>query len=132
MESLALTVEEVMDVRRVLVKAEMEKFGLKLGMSPDGPLAAAVLMCGGSQAPSTADPWSPERAYKRMDIDLLGRRKNSVQGSAWCRSQSRPTDRGPLLSSVREGGPISTQIKIILPSRLELCRAGFLKSACTS
>lgn len=26
MESLALTVEEVMDVRRVLVKAEMEKF----------------------------------------------------------------------------------------------------------
>lgn len=26
MESLALTVEEVVDVRRVLVKAEMEKF----------------------------------------------------------------------------------------------------------
>ena len=33
-------------------------------MSPDGPLTVAVLVCGESQAPSTADPCSPERAWK--------------------------------------------------------------------
>lgn len=52
--------------------------------------------------------WTSLLIYKWMDIDLLGRRKNSVQGSAWCRSRSRLTDCGPLLSSVRVGGPIST------------------------
>lgn len=57
MESLALTVEEVMDVRRVLVKAEMEKFlqnkelfnSLKKGkVRRPGP--AACPLCGSPAA----------------------------------------------------------------------------------
>lgn len=70
MESLALTVEEVMDVRRVLVKAEMEKFlhnpellsSLKKGKVRPHPLLLAHSASGVLRTPSpnptrSVGPW---------------------------------------------------------------------------
>lgn len=76
MESLALTVEEVMDVRRVLVKAEMEKFlqnkelvsslrrGKVRGPGPGCSLGRREPWAEGGPGSRTLDARSPGRTDK--------------------------------------------------------------------